>query len=105
MIQTSTSQLSPELIQQWWHNCSSTACSLPREHTHEWIKLISEVVRSYRRFIQSTNSVDQRYYRTLCRESMAKARWEFMLISMYGLIPQKELVSLEELQTNIEQSL
>ncbi|MCK5241484.1 hypothetical protein KAR34_03435 [bacterium] len=105
MIQTATSQLSPELIHQWWHTCSSAACTLPQEHTHEWITLISEVVRNYRLFVQSTNSIDQRYYRNLCRESIAKTRWELTLISMYGFIPQEEIKALEELQTSIEQSL
>ncbi|MCK5218079.1 hypothetical protein KAR10_01070 [bacterium] len=105
MIQTGTSQLSPELIHQWWLNCSSAVCTLPQEHTHEWIALINEAVRNYRLFIQSTHSNDQRYYRNLCRESMAKTRWELMLISMYGFIPQEEIRALEELQTSIEQSL
>jgi len=105
MINTAVSQSSFELIRQWWHNCSSTACSLPKEHTQEWLNLISEVVRNYRLLTHCTHPSDQRFYRKLCQEALVKSRWELMLISMYGYIPQDELHSLEALQTSLEQSL
>jgi len=94
-----------ELIQRWWHDCSSKACRLPREHAQTWFRLINQVVRHHRLYRQSGKYADQRTHRSRCRRALTQARWELMLLSMYGLIQPAELKALEELQCSLERSL
>ncbi|MCD4814070.1 hypothetical protein K8S19_10320 [bacterium] len=96
---------SSDLIQKWWLTYSSTACSLPPEYSHAWINLISEVVRHYRLLLHCTHPSDQRFYRKLCLQAMAKSRWELMLTSMYGHLAPQQTQKLEHLQSSLEQSV
>lgn len=105
MSTLSISEPSSQLMHEWWHHCSSTACSLPQEHTQEWLNLISDVVRNYRLLLHSAGPRDIRIFRTRCRQALVKSRWELMLISMYGYIPQEQVQSLEKLQCALESSL
>ncbi|MBN1596447.1 hypothetical protein JW933_11025 [candidate division FCPU426 bacterium] len=105
MFTTATSHPSKQIIQKWWHNCSSTACTLPPEHTQEWLNLISEVVRNHRLFLLSQDPAEKRFYRKRCIEALVKSRWELMCIAMYGLIPQEQIQELEKLQTSLAKSL
>lgn len=98
-------QVSANIIDQWWHDCSSTACYLPKEQTEEWLELISQVVRYFRLMQHCKNSADQKHFRTLCQHALAKSKWELMLLSVYGQIPQKQLHSLESLQHSLEKDL
>ncbi len=93
------------LVQTWWQNFSSKACSLPQEQTQGWLDLISTFVRNYHRLLHSSRPADQRLYRERCQDALAKSRWELMLISMYGYIPQQEMAILQELQASLEKSL
>ncbi len=93
------------IIDKWWHNCSMTACILPKEHTEEWLDLISQVVRYYRLMQHCQQASDQKQYRSLCQHALAKAKWELMLLSIYGHISKDQMKGLEELQSSLEQAL
>lgn len=98
-------QNTASIIDHWWHDCSMTACILPKEHTEEWLELISQVVRYYRLMQHCKNPSDQKHYRGLCQHALAKSKWELMLLSIYGHISNKQMKSLEELQVSLEQAL
>ncbi|MEW6515452.1 MAG: hypothetical protein AB1439_00920 [candidate division FCPU426 bacterium] len=105
MLPVSAPFVSDHLLQRWWQQCSATACTLPREYTSEWLQLISRVIRYYRRWLRCSRPSDGRLYRTRCRHTLAKSRWELMVLSMYGYIPSDRLNQLEKLQTALEHSL
>lgn len=106
MISTAyASRISAELVERWWHNFTSAACSLPREHSREWIQLISQVVRYYRMLLNSSQTSSKRAYWSLCRSALAKSRWELMLLSIYGYISPAQMFNLDELQKTLERSL
>ena len=98
-------QPSSSIIDQWWHDHSTTACILPKEHTEEWLDLISKVVRYYRLMRNCKNPADQKHYKNHCQHALAQSRWELMLLSIYGHISKRQMKSLEKQQLSLENTL